>query len=78
MYVCVRVCVHAHDCSVQDDCWSATTRNATGHLQPEAAQFPSGMQALADYVHSKGADQPRCYVGGITWVEQQGCVSTTI
>ena len=37
-----------------DDCWSAQTRNATGHLQPEAKQFPSGMKALADYVHSKG------------------------
>lgn len=37
-----------------DDCWSATTRAADGSLQPNAAQFPSGMKALADYVHSKG------------------------
>eukprot|EP00935_MAST-01C_sp_MAST-1C-sp1_P002671 g2671.t1 len=36
-----------------DDCWSATTRNATGHLQAEADAFPSGMKALADYVHAK-------------------------
>jgi alpha-galactosidase len=37
-----------------DDCWSATTRDANGNLQPEPSQFPNGMKALADYVHSKG------------------------
>lgn len=37
-----------------DDCWSATTRNSTGHLQAEEKQFPNGMAAVADYVHSKG------------------------
>ena len=26
-----------------DDCWSAKTRNATGHLQPDPKQFPNGM-----------------------------------
>jgi alpha-galactosidase len=36
-----------------DDCWSAKERNATGHLQAEAS-FPSGMAALADYVHARG------------------------
>ena len=25
-----------------------------GLLQPDAARFPSGIKALADYVHSKG------------------------
>jgi len=37
-----------------DDCWSAHTRNDSGHLQPNSALFPSGMKSLADYVHSKG------------------------
>ena len=31
---------------VMDDCWSATTRNATGHLQPEPSQFPLGFEYL--------------------------------
>jgi len=37
-----------------DDCWSASTRDETGQLQPNATRFPEGMKALADYVHSKG------------------------
>jgi alpha-galactosidase len=37
-----------------DDCWSAKTRNASGHLQADPASFPQGMAAVADYVHSKG------------------------
>ena len=37
-----------------DDCWSDTSRDADGNLQPEAKKFPSGMKALADYVHGKG------------------------
>lgn len=36
-----------------DDCW-ASYRNETGWLQPDPDRFPSGMKALADYVHSKG------------------------
>ncbi len=36
-----------------DDCWSAHTRDANGNLQPHK-YFPSGMKAVADYVHSKG------------------------
>lgn len=39
---------------LMDDCWSAATRDASGQLQPDADRFPSGMKALADYVHSKG------------------------
>lgn len=39
---------------VMDDCWSSTTRNATGHLQPEPSQFPLGFEYLTSYVHSKG------------------------
>ncbi len=38
---------------VIDDCWQ-TSRDANGNIVPDAANFPSGMKALADYVHSKG------------------------
>lgn len=37
-----------------DDCWSATTRDAKGNLQPDPARFPSGIPALVEYVQSKG------------------------
>jgi alpha-galactosidase len=37
-----------------DDCWMAKTRDNNGALQPDPARFPHGMQALADYVHSRG------------------------
>ena len=36
-----------------DDCWQGQ-RDAQGFIQPDAKKFPSGMKALADYVHSKG------------------------
>lgn len=36
-----------------DDCWAATTRNATGFLQPEADHFPNGMTPVVDYVHAQ-------------------------
>ncbi|PFX17505.1 Alpha-N-acetylgalactosaminidase [Stylophora pistillata] len=37
-----------------DDCWMSHNRTADGQLQPDPARFPSGMKALADYIHSKG------------------------
>jgi alpha-N-acetylgalactosaminidase len=37
-----------------DDCYLAKTRDARGRLQPDPERFPSGMKALANYVHSKG------------------------
>lgn len=37
---------------VIDDCWHGT-RDANGFIQPNAARFPGGIKALADYVHSK-------------------------
>lgn len=38
-----------------DDCWSVREgRDEQGHLVPDPKKFPSGMKALADYVHSKG------------------------
>jgi alpha-galactosidase len=36
-----------------DDCWQGE-RDAQGFIQPDAKKFPSGIKALADYVHSKG------------------------
>lgn len=39
-----------------DDCWAeyARDKEGNGNLVPKKATFPSGMKALADYVHSKG------------------------
>jgi alpha-galactosidase len=38
---------------VIDDCWQID-RDASGNIIPDPKRFPSGMKALADYVHSKG------------------------
>ena len=37
-----------------DDCGLATTRDENDRLQPDPDRFPSGIRAIADYVHSKG------------------------
>ncbi|XP_067998680.1 alpha-N-acetylgalactosaminidase isoform X2 [Melanerpes formicivorus] len=37
-----------------DDCWSAKHRDASGRLVPDPERFPSGIKALADYVHARG------------------------
>ncbi|WP_405434552.1 glycoside hydrolase family 27 protein [Micromonospora sp. NBC_00617] len=37
-----------------DDCWSTKQRNASGDLVADPQKFPSGIKALADYVHDKG------------------------
>lgn len=36
-----------------DDCWHGD-RDSLGFIHPDPTRFPSGMKALADYVHSKG------------------------
>jgi len=36
-----------------DDCWQGE-RDGDGFMQADPERFPSGMRALADYVHSKG------------------------
>lgn len=38
---------------VIDDCWQGK-RDANGFIQPDPEKFPSGIKALADYVHSRG------------------------
>uniref|UniRef100_A0A0B7A7V6 Alpha-galactosidase n=1 Tax=Arion vulgaris TaxID=1028688 RepID=A0A0B7A7V6_9EUPU len=37
-----------------DDCWPAKERDSNGKLVPDPVRFPSGIRALANYVHSKG------------------------
>jgi hypothetical protein len=37
-----------------DDCWPSHQRAKNGRLQPDPNRFPSGIKALADYIHSKG------------------------
>jgi hypothetical protein len=37
-----------------DDCWQAFSRDANGDLQANPKRFPSGIKALADYVHQLG------------------------
>src|ERR1700748_3123829 len=39
---------------VLDDGWMAHERDANGNLVADPAKFPSGMKALADYIHAKG------------------------
>lgn len=39
---------------VIDDTWSLRERDQDGNLVPDPKKFPSGMKALADYVHAKG------------------------
>ncbi len=38
---------------VIDDCWHGK-RDSLGFIHPDPTRFPSGIKALADYVHSKG------------------------
>jgi len=38
---------------VIDDCWQGT-RDSLGFIHPDPVRFPSGMKALAEYLHSKG------------------------
>ncbi|KAG4925391.1 hypothetical protein JHK87_050931 [Glycine soja] len=37
-----------------DDCWAELNRDAKGNLVAKNSTFPSGIKALADYVHGKG------------------------
>ncbi|EOY28333.1 hypothetical protein QUC31_012972 [Theobroma cacao] len=37
-----------------DDCWAEGERDKKGNLRGKLTTFPSGIKALADYVHSKG------------------------
>ncbi|XP_068693628.1 alpha-N-acetylgalactosaminidase-like isoform X1 [Montipora foliosa] len=63
-----------------DDCWSNKKRDPFGNLHPNSTRFPSGMKALADYLHDKGlklgmyADYGfltcALYPGSIGYIEQ--------
>ena len=37
-----------------DDCWMTKERSKDGRFVEDSTRFPSGIKALADYVHSKG------------------------
>ncbi|KAL8576380.1 hypothetical protein ACOMHN_048947 [Nucella lapillus] len=37
-----------------DDCWMAPERDNDGSLQADPQRFPSGIKALADYMHERG------------------------
>nr|XP_010909866.1 alpha-galactosidase isoform X1 [Elaeis guineensis] len=37
-----------------DDCWAESSRDSQGNLAAKSSTFPSGIKALADYVHAKG------------------------
>jgi alpha-galactosidase len=37
-----------------DDCWMASSRDASGNLVADPARFPDGIKPVADYVHSLG------------------------
>ncbi|SEO77327.1 Alpha galactosidase A [Luteibacter sp. UNC138MFCol5.1] len=37
-----------------DDCWANWQRDKDGRLQPNPKRFPSGIAALADYIHAHG------------------------
>ncbi|MFI5729705.1 NPCBM/NEW2 domain-containing protein [Kribbella sp. NPDC051587] len=37
-----------------DDCWMAPQRDGSGRLQADPGRFPSGIKAVADYVHARG------------------------
>ncbi|MGH3726892.1 MAG: glycoside hydrolase family 27 protein [Mycobacterium sp.] len=39
---------------VIDDCWFDPQRGPSGELRANLARFPSGMKAMADYVHARG------------------------
>ncbi|KAJ1547731.1 hypothetical protein HK405_005071 [Cladochytrium tenue] len=51
---------HVFGCKVSenvliDDCWMNSSRDpVTGEIQPNATRFPSGIPALAEYVHERG------------------------
>jgi len=51
---------------VIDDGWATKQRDSAGHVIADAAKFPHGIKAVADYVHSKGLkfgiySSPGCY-----------------
>ena len=39
---------------VIDDCWQLDHRDSLGFIIPDLERFPSGLKAIADYIHSKG------------------------
>ena len=45
-----------------DDCWLDKKRDSQGRLQPDPRRFPSGIRALADYMHKRYTFSCMCTV----------------
>lgn len=41
-------------CGKADDSWEEADRDWRGNLVAESSTFPSGIKALANYVHARG------------------------
>lgn len=62
---------------VIDDCWALRKRNAEGRMVADPEKFPSGMKALAEYVHSKGLKFGMYSCAGNTYMRRLPGLSTT-
>jgi alpha-galactosidase len=51
---------------IVDDCWMARTRDKAGDLQPDPVRFPSGIPALAKFIHARGMKLGIYLAGGRT------------
>ena len=47
-----------------DDCWLMKNRSADGQLVADPDRFPSGIKALADYMHERGL---KLGMPGLSW-----------
>lgn len=58
MFACLGFLPSRHTTPLADpfcpQCWQSWNRSSTGELIANSSNFPSGMPALVDYVHSKG------------------------
>ena len=50
----IHVCLTWSGCGKTDDCWAERRRDSRGKLVANQTTFPSGIKALADYVHARG------------------------
>ncbi|CAD6225833.1 unnamed protein product [Miscanthus lutarioriparius] len=57
-----------------DDCWADYQRNKEGYMVANPKTFPSGIKALADYVHSKGLKLGiYSSAGGVDYLKYDNC-----
>ena len=53
-------CFQGYTLVAVDDFWGAYDRNASNQIVGNPTQFPSGMRALGDYIHSQGLQYGLC------------------